>query len=129
MYKRQPWLWPRLNKPNVELWPETRVTACSEDSDGALALELDNGQRLAIDHVVLATGYRVNMSQVPFLTTGNVFSTLDLEDGFPVLDNQLQSSIPGLFITSLPATQDFGPFFAFTVAVKVSAKVIGKALL
>jgi len=33
-----------------------------------------------------------------------------------------------LFITSMPATQDFGPFFGFTIAVNVSAKLICEAL-
>jgi len=126
--KLEPWLWPRINRDNVKLWPETLVTACSATTNGELGVQLDNGQHLTVDHVVLATGYKVNMNQVPFVAAGNISATLELDGGFPVLDNQLQSSIPGLFITSLPATQDFGPFFAFTVAVKVSAQVIGKAL-
>ena len=41
------------------------------------------------------------------------------------LCEQFQTNIPGLFITSLPATQDFGPFFGFTYGVGTSAKVIG----
>jgi hypothetical protein len=41
-----------------------------------------------------------------------------------VLDDHFQTSIPGLFITSMPATQDFGPFFSFTVAVRASAQLI-----
>jgi hypothetical protein len=51
-----------------------------------------------------------------------------VEDGFPVLDEHFQTSIPGLYITSMPATRDFGPFFAFTVSVRTSARLIGQAL-
>jgi hypothetical protein len=39
-----------------------------------------------------------------------------------------RSSVPGLFITSMPATQDFGPFFAFTIAVRTSARLICEAI-
>jgi len=126
--KLEPWLWPRIDKDNVKLWPDTRLAGCAETTQGALKVSLTNGQDLTVDHVVLATGYRVDMQQVPFIAAGNLSTRLNLDGGYPTLDNQLQTNIPGLFITSLPACQDFGPFFAFTVAVKVSAKVIGKAL-
>ena len=71
-----------------------------------------------VDAIILATGYRVQIGQVPFLAQGSILNRLTTHNGFPKLDEQFQTNIPGLFITSLPATQDFGPFFA-------SAKVIG----
>jgi cation diffusion facilitator CzcD-associated flavoprotein CzcO len=124
--KLEPWLWPRIDKDNVKLWPETQIRSCVE-KDGALHIVLDNDQHLVVDHVVLATGYKVNMKQVPFLAR-DLLEELTLNDGSPRLDSQMQSSIPGLFITSLPASGDFGPFFGFTVAVKSSAKLIINAL-
>jgi hypothetical protein len=33
-----------------------------------------------------------------------------------------------VFVTSLPAAQDFGLFFAFTAAVRASARMVGRAL-
>ena len=94
-----------------------------------LAIGLDNDETLAIDHVVLATGYRVNMQRVPFLAAGNILNKLALNEGYPVLDDGFQSSVAGLYVTSLPAIRDFGPFFGFTVAVGVSAKLIGQTLI
>ena len=125
--KLEPWLWPRIDKPNVHLWPETELQSATEHGDG-LRVELDNGPRLTVDHVILATGYRVDMRNLAMLSP-DLQAALTVKDGFPVLDSQLQSSIPGMFITSLPASGDFGPFFGFTVAVKASAKIITKALL
>jgi hypothetical protein len=78
---------------------------------------------------VLATGYAVDISRVPLLARGNVLAQLRIEDNFPVLDDRLQTSTPGLFMTSMPATRDFGPFFGFTVSVRTSAKLIGRALV
>jgi FAD-dependent urate hydroxylase len=43
-------------------------------------------------------------------------------------DEHFQSNIAGLFFTSMCATQDFGPFFAFTAGIRTSAKLIGSAL-
>jgi hypothetical protein len=47
------------------------------------------------------------------LANGDGRKRLDSKNGFPVLDDHLQSNVPGLFFTSMCATQDFGPFFAF----------------
>lgn len=127
--KLEPWLWPRIDKSNVFLWPETHVVSCAESASGELAIGLDNDETLAIDHVVLATGYRVNMQRVPFLAAGNILDKLALNEGYPVLDDGFQSSVAGLYVTSLPAIRDFGPFFGFTVAVGVSAKLIGQTLI
>ncbi|MGI8740442.1 MAG: hypothetical protein ACR2KU_12760 [Gammaproteobacteria bacterium] len=43
-----------------------------------------------------------------------------------MLDDNLQTTIPGLFITSLLATQEFGPFFAFTVSARTSARLVAQ---
>ena len=54
---------------------------------------------------------------------------LEIRNGFPVLDEHFGTNIPGLFMTSMAAVQDFGPFFAFTVSVRTSAMLIGQATL
>jgi cation diffusion facilitator CzcD-associated flavoprotein CzcO len=123
--KVEPWLKARVMRPGVTLWPRTSLVSCEETS-GGLAAKLDNGSTLLVDHVILATGYRVRIERVPFLS--GLLQALRVEDGFPVLDEHFQTSIPGLYITSMPATQDFGPFFAFTVSVRTSARLIGRAL-
>ena len=78
---------------------------------------LDNGERLTVDHIILATGYKVEMNRVPFLVRGNILDELKTRNGYPVLDEHLQTNIPGLFFTSMAAAQDFGAFFAFTISV------------
>ncbi len=110
------------------LWPKTHVTAVDEIPHNALSVRLDNGRTFPVDAIILATGYRVQIDQVPFLARGNILDRLATRNGFPTLDEHFQTNIPGLFITSMPATQDFGPFFGFTVAVGTSAKLIGRAI-
>jgi hypothetical protein len=81
-----------------------------------------------VDQIVLATGYKVDVSRIPFLASGNILARLETRNGYPVLDERFQSTVPGLFFTSMCAVQEFGPFFGFTVAVRASARVIGAAL-
>jgi thioredoxin reductase len=114
----EPWLTPRLDEPSVHRWPHASVTACRELSD-RIEVELSNDTHLAVDHVVLATGYKPDMRKVPYLA--GVVEDMELADGFPVLDEHFQSSVPGLFVTGFPATRDFGPFFGFVRGCPVAA--------
>ena len=127
--KIEPWLEPRIKVPGITLWPQTHVSRCDEQADGALAVALDTGHTVTVDRVVLACGYKVEVRRVPFLAAGDVLRGLAVRDGYPELDERFQTSLPGLFITSMPAGQDFGPFFGFTISVRTSARLIGQALV
>lgn len=127
--KVEPWLESRLNNNRVKVWPHTELASCIQQPDGELAATLTNGETLNVDHVVLATGYKVNITQLPLLAAGNLLERLEMRNGFPVLDDHFETSVPGLFITSMPAAQDFGPFFGFTISVRTSAKLICERLL
>jgi cation diffusion facilitator CzcD-associated flavoprotein CzcO len=126
--KVEPWLASRLADERVRVWPQTEVLSCIQQENGELAVVLTNGETFNVDNVILATGYKVNIARLPFLAAGNLLAQLETRDGFPVLDDHLETSVPGLFITSMPASQDFGPFFGFTVSVRTSAKLICRRL-
>jgi cation diffusion facilitator CzcD-associated flavoprotein CzcO len=123
--KVEPWLADRVLPEVVTLWPKTCVTSCREMGNGELAVTLDTGVEIRVDHIILATGYKVKLAQLPILANGNLLPRLETRNGFPVLDEHFQTNLPGLYITSMPATQDFGPFFAFTISVCTSARLIG----
>ena len=120
--KLEPWLAGRIEHPNIKLHPRTQVTGTKPGNSG-IDVALDSGDVLTVDHVVFATGYKVDLARVPFLANG-LLPSVTVQDGFPVLDQHFQTSVPGLYITSLAATRDFGSFLAFTVSVRAQAKVI-----
>ncbi|HSJ44414.1 MAG TPA: FAD-dependent oxidoreductase [Euzebyales bacterium] len=123
--KLEPWLTDRISHDTVHLWPHSQITACDQDPDGALQITLNNDETITVDHVIFATGYKVDMTRIPLLAAGNLLPRLALERGYPRLDDHFQTNIPGLFVTSMPAVQDFGLFFAFTISVRTSARLIG----
>ena len=126
--KVEPWLEKRVMKPNTQIHEKAGLASCIERADGALDVKLDNGVSFIVDDVILATGYKVDLARVPFLKNSSLLEKIEVKNGFPVLDPYFQTSAEGLFFTSMPAGQDFGPFFGFTVSVRTSAKIIGNAL-
>ncbi len=120
------WLTPRLATDQFHRWPGTSVIAIGDDT-GDVVADLSNGERLSVDRVVFATGYKANLPDVPYL--GGLVDNVDLVDGFPVLDEAFQSSIAGLYITGFAATRDFGPFLGFTKACPAAATLIVEGLL
>jgi cation diffusion facilitator CzcD-associated flavoprotein CzcO len=125
--KLEPWLGPRIDRREIILRPRTRIVGCERRADDLL-VRLDAGDSFAVDHVLYATGYRVDLRRVGLLAAGNLLPRIERRDGFPLLDRSLQSTVPGLFLTSLPATRDFGLFFGFTVAVRASGRMVARAI-
>ncbi len=121
------WLTPRLEASAVTRRPGVEVTDVAEDRGGTLRVTLSDATRLAVDAVVLACGYRANLARVPYLKS--VIDEVALVDGFPVLDEHFQTTVPGLYVTGFSATRDFGPFFGFVKGAPAAATLIVRDLL
>ncbi|GAB4013303.1 hypothetical protein GCM10028808_31990 [Spirosoma migulaei] len=126
--KVEPWLEKRVCLPGITLHPRTEVVSAILQPDHSLRITLSSGEQIDVDEVILATGYQVNVARLPFLSA-SLQDVLVTRNGFPLLDLNFQSSISGLYFSSFPAGQSFGPFFGFTVAVRTAAQLIGQALV
>ena len=126
--KMEPWLKPRLDKESIHILPNTEITEIIESGD-KIKVNFNYGEHIMVDHIILATGYKVDIRNVPFLKSGNILDKLKIINGYPELSAHLQTSIPGLYATSMLAMRDLGMFFGFTVSVNTSAKIIGNYLL
>jgi FAD-dependent urate hydroxylase len=114
----EPWLAPRI--AGAHLHPRTEIAELA--GNGAISARLTDGSTVEADHLLLATGYAPDMTRVPYLPP------IELADGFPVLDPDFQTSVPGLYIPGFPSTRDFGPFFGFVAGATTTAHIIGNAL-
>ena len=120
------WLSPRLVGDRFHLWPGAQVVAARPRADETL-VTLSNGERLHVDRVLFATGYKVELANVPYLA--QLHPDVDVRDGSPALDVHFQSSVPGLYFPGFVATRDFGPFFGFTKGCPAAAALIVEGLL
>jgi FAD-dependent urate hydroxylase len=125
--KLEPWLPPRLPERVVNRRARTEVTTCRELPSGEIDVKLSSGERLVVDHLVLATGYKPNLANIGYLRP--ILDRIETTDGFPALDEHFQTSLQGLFMPGFVATRDFGPFFGFVRGCPAAATLIVAALL
>jgi cation diffusion facilitator CzcD-associated flavoprotein CzcO len=107
------WLRPRLGAVRVST--RRRIAATSTRDDGRLELRLDDGSSRVVDHLLLGTGYRVEIGRLPILA-----DELRSEfDGGPlVLGRGFESRVPGLHFVGAAAAYSFGPIMRFVAGTR-----------
>jgi len=120
----EPWLWPRVNKKNVRLWPNSRVVSWQQTPGDEIEARLERGDCLSAERVICATGYRVDMSRVSYLVDLVASGALKVDEGFPVLDEDFQTTLPGLYVLGQPSMRHFGPFFGFVRGCVATARIV-----
>jgi thioredoxin reductase len=80
------------------------------------------------EHVIAATGYRVDLRKLTFLSE-QIQSQLVSDGDSPVLSSAFESSVPGLYFFGLAAANSFGPVLRFTFGADFAARHISKHLL
>ncbi len=103
------WLVERLRKVQISL--SRSVTSASAVGDQA-SIRLNDGTYRTADHVLLGTGYQVDVSKYGFLSAELVRS-IKCFNGFPCLKAGLETSVPGLHVLGAPAAWSFGPLMQF----------------
>ncbi|MFI1162115.1 FAD-dependent oxidoreductase [Streptomyces sp. NPDC020801] len=98
------------------------VSAGTTDGRPALTVRTLGGstRELTGDHVIAATGYRVDMAAMGFL--GHELRTgLAVSRGAPKLRAGYVSSIPGLYFTGLSAAASYGPVMRFVCGTEFAS--------
>jgi hypothetical protein len=76
---------------------------------------------LDVDHVIAGTGYRVDLSRLPFLSE-ELRRRVEVEGTSPKLSMHFESSVRGLYFVGLAAAVSFGPLTRFAVGADFTAR-------
>ena len=102
-----------------------------EKARGGVVLEVagSNGTRtsIAVDHVIAATGYRVDVDKLHFLAP-DIRTRIARSAGWPRLSSTLESSVPGLYFTGLAAAASFGPVLRFVCGTAFAAPAVARGI-
>ena len=116
------WLRNRVDG-KVRISTSTRVDRATREGD-AIVLDCVTGsgarRRIDVDHVVAATGYRVDVDAITFLDAP-LRAAVDRVGGYPKLDAGFQSNVPGLYFVGLPSAASFGPLMRFVAGTDFAA--------
>jgi hypothetical protein len=104
-----------------------RSVVSAAPTGGKLNLKLDDGSSRNVDEVVMGTGYKVDVSQYPFLPS-ELSRLVNCESGFPKLSRGFESSVPGLHFMGAPSAWTFGPLMYFVAGTEYAARTLARHL-
>jgi thioredoxin reductase len=118
------WLLPRVGK--VRFTTGRAITSVSS-AGGGIGLKLDDGTERCVHHVLLATGYRVDVALYDFLAP-ELLKTVRRVDGYPLLGPGFESSLPGLHFLGATAARSFGPVSRFVSGTTYAARALARRI-
>jgi len=86
-----------------------------------VVLKLDDGSERHVDHVLLGTGYQVDLSRYAFLPP-ELTAEIEQFDGYPRLGSGFRSSVPGLRFIGATAARSFGPLLYFVAGTEFASR-------
>jgi thioredoxin reductase len=121
------WLRPRLEPVRITLG---RNVVAAESDGSAVRLRLDSGEQRSVDHVIVATGYRVDIRGYEFLDPG-LRADIRTTNGFPSLSAAFECSVSGVHFVGAPAAASAGPGMRFvshsgSAAEAITASIAGR---
>jgi hypothetical protein len=96
-----------------------------------VTVRLDDGSERIVNHILLGTSYRVDVSRYEFLAP-EIVASLRCSQGYPWLNKGLETSVEGLHILGAPAAWSFGPLMQFVSGAGYASRalvrrIVGKA--
>ncbi len=131
----QPWIARNSIRPAASQWlrPRSgrltftagRSVSTAVPRAGSAYLKLDDGTVRVVDHVVCATGFRIDISRNPVLSPGLKAAVATI-DGLPRLNEGFESSVGGLHFIGATASASFGPVMRFVSGTTFAASALGR---
>lgn len=118
------WLKPRVIG-KIPLLTSHQVVAAAE-RNGRIELSVsgrDGAAQIETDHVIAATGYRVDLGRLPFLEPA-LREAIATSAGAPLLKGAFESSVPNLHFVGLASAMTFGPVMRFVFGTKHAARIL-----
>jgi len=111
------WLPARLK--DVVVKTDRSVTK-AQSIGSQVELSLDDGSTSSADHIILGTGYSVDITRYNFLTP-EIVERVQVIGGYPVLRSGFRSSLPGLYFIGATAARSFGPLLYFVTGAEFAS--------
>jgi len=119
--------WLRARLKDVPVKTDAHI-ASAKVEDGGLTILFKDGSSHKTDRVLLATGYKVDITKCRLLDE-SIMRELDIEDGYPVMSTSLETSVPGLYMAGVIGEKTLGPSLRFVTGTSNAGPRLGAALI
>jgi cation diffusion facilitator CzcD-associated flavoprotein CzcO len=92
-----------------------------------IAAALSDRTRLTADHVLLATGYRVDINRLTMLHP-SLLAEIKTDRAIPILSHWFESNVPGLYFVGITSLRAFGPLYRFVAGCGAAARRVATAV-
>jgi predicted ATP-grasp superfamily ATP-dependent carboligase/cation diffusion facilitator CzcD-associated flavoprotein CzcO len=97
-----------------------RFVTASRQVGQTAELTLDDGTTRLVDHVLLGTGYSVDIALYKFLPP-ELVGQIELMEGYPRLRSGFRTTVPGLHFIGATAARSFGPLLYFVAGTEFAS--------
>jgi cation diffusion facilitator CzcD-associated flavoprotein CzcO len=98
-----------------------------KEIDGEVELTLSSNETLRVDHVILGTGFVMDIKRLPMLHS-SLLDNIETYQGAPILNKGFGTNIPGLYFIGFSSVSSFGPLFRFVVGTDAAARRVAGAV-
>lgn len=106
---------------------EGRTVVKLDVTGGRVETTLSDGARLRADHIMLATGYRVDIKRLTMIHPA-LQARIETDQAIPILSHWFESSVPGLYFVGLTSLRAFGPLYRFVAGCGAAARRVARAI-
>jgi len=107
---------------------ERQTVAKLDAVRGKLRATLSDGATVSADHVLLATGYTVDITKLTMLDP-SLRAEIETDRAIPSLSHWFESSVPGLFFVGLTSLRAFGPLYRFVAGCGAAARRVADGVM
>jgi hypothetical protein len=135
--RTQDWMTERSLRPAGARWLPSRLTNVpirlnanaveTTEGNGQVVVTFGDRSVSKVDHVLLGTGYRVDVRKYPFLAP-ELVDELELAGGYPVLRPGFESSVDSLHFLGAPAAWSFGPLMRFVAGTGFASSALARTI-
>ena len=120
------WLRHRVvDKVKISFCTEVRDAAVDSDQVILRAMNGNKASYIAADHVIAATGFKVDMRRHDFLSK-EIMDAISVNDGIPELTPNFETRIGGLYVIGPATAHSFGPVMRFVYGAKHAAPCVAR---
>jgi cation diffusion facilitator CzcD-associated flavoprotein CzcO len=108
---------------------EGQTVAKLEMARGKLDATISDGAKVSADHMILATGYTVDITKLPMIDP-SLRAEIKTDRAIPSLTHWFESSsVPGLFFVGLTSLRAFGPLYRFVAGCGAAARRVADGVM